>query len=120
MPLSKNTIKHFSSLKIKKYRDAEAQFLIEGDKTVRDLLNYGQVTINHLIATDTWLGAHKNLLTPLIKEVHEANETDMAKISSFDTPPQVMAVLDVPGYTLDLQLISHSLSIALDNIQILK
>jgi TrmH family RNA methyltransferase len=117
MPLSKNTIKHFSSLKIKKFRDAEAQFLIEGDKTVKDLLNYGQVTINHLIATDTWLGTHKNLLTPLVKEVHEADVSDIARISSFETPPPVMAVINLPDITLDIQAISHTLSIALDNIQ---
>lgn len=38
MTLGKNRIKYLSSLKIKKYRDTEKQFVIEGDKIVRDAL----------------------------------------------------------------------------------
>jgi TrmH family RNA methyltransferase len=117
MPLSKKSIKYFSSLKVKKIRDAESQYLIEGDKTVKDLLNFGHVTINHLIATEPWLTAHRSLLTPLIKEIHEADIGALTKISSFDTPPPVIAVLNIPAVTLNLQTLSHSISIVLDNIQ---
>jgi TrmH family RNA methyltransferase len=115
--LSRNKIKYFSSLKIKKFRDLNGQFLIEGDKIVKDTLQNGQVTVSQLIATKGWLSTNQGILSPAVKEVCEADILDLSRITSFETPPPVIALLDITKTEIDLAETAETLSIALDNIQ---
>jgi TrmH family RNA methyltransferase len=115
--LSRNKIKYLTSLKIKKFRVLHGQFIIEGDKIVKDTLQNRQVTVSQLIAAGVWLNENRALLSANVKEVIEANVVDLSRISALETPPDVMAVLDIPHTVIDHEVISGSLSIALDNIQ---
>jgi len=115
--ISRNRLKYLSSLKIKKLRTEHRQFIMEGDKIVSDMLKEGKTGIRQLIASQEWLRANDKLLTGLAGEVTEADLTDLERISSLETPPPVIAVLDMFEHTLDMKELSDSWCIALDTIQ---
>lgn len=115
--LSRNKIKYLSALKNKKSRHACGQFLVEGDKMVIDLLRYRQSKIRHLVATSSWLLKNSIDLSPLVEEISEADPRDIQRISSFETPPEVVALVDFSDETLIASDIVSSLSIVLDTIQ---
>jgi RNA methyltransferase, TrmH family len=117
MALSRNNIKYLSSLKIKKFRNLYSQFLVEGDKIVSDLLRSRRFTIRQLIATGTWLAASQDLISGQVGEAVEAGISDIARISSLEAPPPVIAVLDMPQTSLNADEITGSWSLVLDNIQ---
>jgi TrmH family RNA methyltransferase len=117
MPLSKIRIKYLSSLKIKKLRDSSGQFIIEGDKIIRDLLSRNEVLIRELIATPSWISRNHSLIGKKALETIEAGEQELSRISSFETPPPVMALIDIPKITIDHQKLADYLSIGLDGIQ---
>jgi TrmH family RNA methyltransferase len=115
--LSRNRIKYLSSLKIKKFRNLHGQFIIEGDKIIRDILQNGIPEIRQLIATPEWLADHQSLLSEGIGEIAEAEAHDLSRISALETPAPVMIVMDIPQVQPDWQEISNSWSLVLDNIQ---
>ena len=88
MALSKNRIKYIHSLELKKNRKTEKVFLAEGPKLVGDLL--GHFPCRFLAATPECL---------------------------LKTPQQVLAVFEQPEYETDASVISHSLCLALDDVQ---
>jgi TrmH family RNA methyltransferase len=112
----KNKIKYLSSLKIKKFRDANRQFIVEGEKIVKDTLQYKPGLIRQIFATPDWLNLNGPLVSGL-SEVFETDVVDLSKVSSFDTPPAVMALLDFQERVPDYNRIANSLSIALDTVQ---
>jgi TrmH family RNA methyltransferase len=115
--LSRNQIKYLGSLKIKKFRRTHNQFLIEGDKIVRDLIRNNQAVIRLLIATPVWLSENRIVSSPHVQEIVEAELTDISRISSLETPPPVIAMLDIPKVSYKNAEVSSSVSIALDAIQ---
>jgi len=114
--LSRNKIKYLASLKIKKFRMMHRQFIMEGDKIVRDILKDGPF-IRQLIATRDWLSAVPPVPPEKAGEIIEADINDMARISSMETPVPVLAVMDITDMIPDLTEISGKWSIALDTIQ---
>lgn len=117
MPLSRNRIKYLASLKIKKFRNVHKQFITEGDKIVRDLIHNSKATIRQLIATSSWLTENQIIPSPFIHEIVEADPAVIERISSFETPPPALALLDIPEVTIDHKAVTASLSVALDTIQ---
>jgi TrmH family RNA methyltransferase len=117
MPLSRNQLKYLASLKNRKFRNMYHRFLIEGDKIIRDVINNRKNVIRQIIATRLWL--HENNLHPseMIGEILETDESTMTRISSLETPPGVIAVLDIPETSPDHPEIISSLSLVLDTIQ---
>jgi TrmH family RNA methyltransferase len=59
--LSKAVIKYINSLQIKKYRSIHQAFLVEGAKSVRELL-HSDFTIQRLFITEEFYNAHTALL----------------------------------------------------------
>ena len=57
MALSKNKIKYFNSLNLKKNRDNEQVFIAEGVKLVGDLLPYFKA--KYIVATKEWLSSNR-------------------------------------------------------------
>ena len=86
--LSKAKIKFIKSLQIKKYRKQEQSFIVEGAKSVRELLesDFDVVTL---------VGTQAFLLTVETKnhvEVIEASEKDLAGLGEFQTNDAALAV----------------------------
>ena len=112
MALSKNRIKYIHSLELKKNRKTEKVFLAEGPKLVGDLL--GHFPCRFLVATPEWLSQHPKLP---VEDVSEVSEEDLSRASLLKTPQQVLAVFEQPEYETDASVISHSLCLALDDVQ---
>jgi TrmH family RNA methyltransferase len=115
--LSRNRIKYLNSLKIKKYRTETGQFLVEGDKIIRDALVSGRVSFRMVIATTEWLSHIDEMKLRGAGEVIEANQASISRVSSLETPPPVLAVAEMSMVSFDHSRFSDSLTIALDRVQ---
>jgi TrmH family RNA methyltransferase len=115
--LSKNKIKHLRSLRLKKYRDKYGEYLVEGEKIIKELINTGYSKLKQLIVTRQWLkdnykdGIHSSDLVLTVTE-HE-----LSKISSFKTPGKVVAVMSIPEHIINKDDIIKGISLVLDKIQ---
>lgn len=115
--ISRNRLKYLTSLKIKKLRTEHRQFIMEGDKIVTDILKEGQTNIRQLIATNEWYSANHRLLSGREGEIIEADITDLQRVSSLETPPPVIAVMDMFEQSLNLNELADIWCIALDTVQ---
>ena len=115
MALSKNKIKYFNSLNLKKNRDNEQVFIAEGVKLVGDLLPYFRAKC--IVATDEWLASNKVVECDEIIGVESLEE--MKKITLLSTPSPVFVVFYRPQYQfhIDELLQKQELILALDAVQ---
>lgn len=78
-------------------------FVIEGEKSVRDLiLEYSvHFQVEYIVALSSWLERHSELHEEKLPEnivVYECSSEDMRICSSFSTPPEVLAVCRLPEF----------------------
>ena len=86
--LSKNQIKLILSLKQKKYRQQHGLFVVEGIKTVNELLR-SNLQLHQLYTTTLRFDVLDDLVTQI-------TEAELKKISFLKTPNAVLAVFKVP------------------------
>lgn len=89
--ITKNTIKTIQSLKLTKYRKELQLFIVEGRKTVEELLR-SPFEITALYATERFqkeFGIQDDRLETV-------NEVQMEQMSVLDTPPGILAVVKIP------------------------
>ena len=110
--ISKSKIKLINSLSQKKFRDETGLFVAEGTKLILDLAGTFHCSI--LAATPEWLSEHNQLKADEIIEIdsHEFN-----KITNLKNPQGVLAVFFKPNYAWNVAELSHTLNLALDDIQ---
>ena len=89
MALSKNEIKYVKSLHLKKFRQKYNNFIVEGDKIVRELLASSDFEIEGLYAEEKWLTTHAAGLSLSSTQVHSVSPTELERISTLKTPNQV-------------------------------
>lgn len=111
--LTKNQIKLIKSLQTKKHRVKNGLFVAERAKVVEEILE-SDFVIKMIVAEASWLQNNK---VPESCEVFEVNEQTMKKVSSFISPPEVIAVCEIKEEAYDYNLIKNSLSIALEQVQ---
>ncbi len=108
--ITKNTVKSVQALKQAKYRKEQQRFVVEGRKSVEELLRSNFET-TALYATERFMEEN-----PWNDErIEIATETQMEQMSSMDTPPGVLAVASIPKRTMDT-LCREPLDLALDGI----
>ena len=113
MDMNNGILKVVKSLAAKKYRDDEGLFVAEGTKCVRD--TWQRFNCRWLIAKRSWYeqcGTAEHY-----DKIVFANGQQMARISQFDTPSDVIAVYEKPEDVIDTERVAGSLNIVLDNIQ---
>lgn len=111
--LAAHDIALVQALHTKKARQLEHQFLIEGDKTVRELLA-SDLEVVAVYAVKSWLHEHKDLI-PSTVTIYSVTESELKKIATHETPNGVLAVAHIP--TADASLtIENELCIAGDNL----
>ena len=110
--ISKAKIKQIQRLEKKKYRDETGLFIAEGNKLVAEMIPF--FACDRLIASTAWIATQGNLPA---KELIEANEEDIRKISFLKTPQDVLAVFRYPSYRIEEVNPSDELVLALDGIQ---
>jgi TrmH family RNA methyltransferase len=110
--LSINQTKLISSLKYKKFRDKLGLFVAEGEKLVRDMSMHFECEI--LVANSEFIGS----LNISARNTIEASEIEIKKISSQQTPQNVLAVFKKSRQREILPRdIEDQLILALDGIQ---
>ncbi len=112
--ITKNQIKYYASLQKKKSREEEGVFLIEGHRSVLELFQ-SRLELKAVIATDAWLSQNEHLL-PKSTDCIIAPQVDLERISSLQTPPQVIACAALPRMG-QLPIPSGRLILALDTVQ---
>ena len=112
--LSKNKIKLFRSLGIKKNRLTTGLFIAEGKKLVMDLL-LSEFKISELFCSsqlaDEIRPFHPNL------KIEITDKDELARISFLKTAPEIVAVLKIPDLVIDWDEIKGELSLFLDAVQ---
>lgn len=117
MALSKNQIKYIKSLQSKKFRQKYDNFILEGDKIAREILQQGILEIEAFYALPLWLEANRLLLQPHRDSIHAINEPELKSISSLTTPNQVLIVAKIPKPTFEPEKVREHLTLYLDGIQ---
>lgn len=113
-----NIRKIVKSLATAKGRREHGAFVTERSKNVLDMLE-SRFNLRWLIATHAWYEEHSVPTVPEDKRL-KATTADMERMTSLNTPSDVMAVFDIPTpCTPDPALITHNsaLYLALDAIQ---
>ena len=114
-----------ASLSQRKMRRKHGLFIIEGRKSVEDILfSYpGRFHIEYIAATPEWLSECGVRAIAMVKAgeeaIYEASAADLRGVSSLSTPPDVMAVCALPEQTIedDIALSADELYLMLDGVQ---
>lgn len=109
--LSKNTVKYINSLKFSKFRNEQHAFIVEGTKSVSELLQ-SSTEVLALYATETWLA-----LNPVPKTaLHVVTDSEMNRISTLNTPPGILAVAKIPDFQQQHYALKGNFGLVLDGI----
>ncbi len=115
MAISINSIKFIKSLHQKKYRQKYNNFIVEGDKIVKEILNSASFLIKGLYATEPWLETNKELLKFPNLDIFKVSVTELGRISALRTPNQVLIVAKTPESIFPSK--HEEFTLYLDNIQ---
>ncbi|MCF7560973.1 RNA methyltransferase [Sabulilitoribacter multivorans] len=103
--LSKSQIKLITQLKQKKYRQLNGFFVVEGVKTINELLQ-SHFVLQTLYTTETFnIDAKKEVLI---------SESDLKRISFLTTPNKALAIFKIP---VPKPIIKNGLIVALDAVR---
>lgn len=112
--LSKRQSKYFKSLQLKKYRQVEGMFLVEGAKGVEEVLA-SSYEVESLIGTTEYLSNLPKPLKDKAQEVLEAKENDLVQVGTFKSNKTAIAVVKMKQATA-VSSISDKLMLALDGV----
>lgn len=107
--ISKNKIKFLRSLRLKKNRDKERVFLVEGEKMVLEALQ-----LSRQIVREVYIEKGQNIQEiENFDAVFELTSLDASKISGFKTPNKCLALLEYPT----VEITNKDFTLVLDQIQ---
>ena len=111
--LSKNKIKFFNSLKLRKFRKKHNLFIAEGEKLINELLN-SELKAKYIISVSS-----KENLNETYKntEILQADYSDIKKISNLVNPPELIGIFNIPGNSFSIDKVRNSLNLFCDEIQ---
>lgn len=92
--IAKKTLKYIKSLQLKKYRKIENSFLVEGAKSVIELLN-SDFIIRTLFATEVFLNSEKQLIDTKNIQTFVVSEQDLAAAGSYKTNNAAIAIVEM-------------------------
>ena len=112
--LSKNQIKSLRALQRKKERLNTGFYVVEGKKIVKEIIDSTDDWVE-LYATKHWLEEYPEYVA--LENVFEITDKDLAKVSSFKTPNDVMLLLKQKAEVDFLEVHSTDIVLALDGIK---
>ncbi len=89
--VSKSKIKFVKSLQVKKYRKQEQSFVVEGAKSVAELLRSDFHTV-WLAASEGFIERHQKILSNKKIEAVTANANELSQLGSFQTNDAAIAI----------------------------
>ena len=112
--LSKNQIKILRGLQRKKERKNSGLYIVEGKKIVQEILDSKDDWVE-LYATKSWLEQYPEY--DKLENVFEITDKDLAQVSSFKTPNEVMLLLKQKAEVDFLKVHFTDIVLALDGIK---
>jgi len=109
--LTKAKITQIKSLCDKKGRMETGLFVAEGAKLVGELIGSGLVVREVYGLPETLNGL------PVFEGMTGVSPKEMERISHLKTPSKVLALVEIPRHTFDLQILTQNLVLALDDVQ---
>ena len=108
--LSRNEVKYIQSLRHKKNRDEDDLFIAEGVKIVDELIS-ADFVIKNIYAVKDWIEKNST-----VENVIEVSDDELKRISNFETPNKVLAVV---GQNKSTQIpdLENKITLLLDGIQ---
>lgn len=111
--ISNRDSKFIKSLQLKKFRQLEKQFVVEGAKNVLELLKSEFETVK-ICATSAFMAQNEEALRNHHELLTEVKESDLKKVGSFTNNNAALAIVKIP----DLSKLDYSQSIlAFDRIK---
>lgn len=90
--LSKARIKFIKSLQLKKYRKQEQCFVVEGAKSVQELLR-SDFEIEQLLMTEEFIQHNSNILSGFRGEIIEVKPAELVDLGDYSTNDAALAVV---------------------------
>lgn len=115
--ISKSQIKYIQSLHLKKNREEEGFFIIEGVKLVVEFLKDKSYKLKEIFATVDFIKANEALLRDKGVAFSEITVEELKKISLQITPNQVLAIVEAKESLLNEQQLNDGLTLFLDDIR---
>jgi len=112
--ITKADIKLIVSLQLKKQRQKYGQFVVEGEKSIAELLT-SPFKIDTLYGTSAWLSATKLNLKHIAFVV--ITEKELQQLSVHQTPQGALAVVNILKWELSAADFQNDFAIALDDLQ---
>ncbi len=103
---TKAEVQRLRSLCEKRQREAQGLYVVEGEKVVAELLD-ARVPFEEIYGTSAWTGTR----------TAEISEAEMARISHFPTPSNVLAVGRIRRRSLGAGELDRGLTLVLDGVQ---
>jgi len=111
------TIKYIKSLQLKKYRDEHGKFIIEGEKLLREALDY-KAPISMVLASESFAESEryaeletclKNINIP----IYYADDRIFKEAGETETPQGLIAIVDKMDFNLDSILLREEICIVM-------
>lgn len=96
--ISNRESKFIKSLQLKKFRQLENQFVVEGAKNVLELLQ-SDLEVIKVFGTADFLNKHQDTLSKHSEWVTEAKEAELKKVGSFASNNAALALVKIPAQT---------------------
>ncbi|HMP99221.1 MAG TPA: RNA methyltransferase [Cyclobacteriaceae bacterium] len=113
--ISKNKLKFIKSLQIKKYRQQEQSFLVEGAKSVLEVLR-SDFEIISLLGTERFISNNSAELLTRSYELIEVSEGELVAASTFESNRDALAVVKMKAPQLPV-ISNDEFVLALDEIR---
>lgn len=115
--ISINQQKYITSLHLKKFRQKYRNFLVEGEKMVKELLTQQRIAVVTIYGTERWAAQNAALIQPFYDKFNTTTEVELKKIGTLTTPNQVLAVAMIPEQAILSSIDPNELTLYLDGIQ---
>jgi len=112
--VSKSKLKFIKSLQVKKYRKQEQSFVVEGAKSVSELLG-SDFVVTWLAASEKFLLQNEKSIRSRNIEAISANEKELEQLGSFQTNDAAVAVARMKANTMPN--LSSGLCLVLDDLR---
>ena len=110
--LSNNELKFLRSLKQKKFRREHRCFIVEGTKSVWEIL-HSDFRVKAVYATPQWMERHPKFR----HDTHLVSEKECEQISSLTTTPHTFALVEMPNGQPVFSATDHKKVLLLDDVK---
>ena len=118
--ISINRQKLIKALQQKKHRENNGLFVLEGDKIISDLLQSGELNEGNMVyicSTRNWIDRMSDCGLPTLSRTVVAAAHELKKLSAFQTPPEVIAIVKTENVSFKVETLKESYVLVFDKIR---